>query len=148
MQWIHASNLQEISADNLYQILKLRQDVFIIEQDCIYNDIDDLDPVSEHIFLKGDKQIIAYSRLVPAGKKFEYPSIGRIVTHKSFRGQGYGKEIIQRSLTILSQRGIKTVVIEAQSHLQKFYESLKFEKISDPYDVDGIMHIKMIHHIY
>lgn len=148
MQWIHASNFQEISATDLYQILKLRQDVFIIEQGCNYQDIDNLDPCSEHIFLKNGEQIVAYSRLVPAGKKFENPSIGRIVTSKSVRGKGYGKELVQRSLTILKDREFKTVIIEAQSHLQKFYESLGFQKISEPYDVDGILHIKMTHKTY
>lgn len=147
MEWIHASNLQEISANDLYQILKLRQDVFILEQNCNYNDIDNLDQDSEHVFLKDDENVIGYSRIVPAGKKFEQPSIGRIVIQKSYRKKGYGKEIIERALNILSQRGIKIVVIEAQNHLQKFYESLGFKKSSDPYDVDGIFHIKMIHHI-
>ncbi len=148
MQWIHTSNLQEISSNDLYQILKLRQDVFIVEQDCIYHDIDNLDPNSEHVFLKNDQEVIAYSRIVPAGKKFDHPSIGRIVTHQSFRGKGYGREIVKRSLTILTERGIKTVIIEAQNHLQKFYESLGFKKISEPYDVDGILHIKMTHKTY
>lgn len=148
MQWIHTSDLHEISANDLYQILKLRQDVFIIEQNCIYEDIDNLDPDSEHIFCKDDDNIIAYSRIVPAGKKFNYPSIGRIVINKSFRGEGYGKEIVQRSLTILSEREVRTVIIEAQNHLRGFYKSLGFEKISAPYEVDGILHIKMAHHIY
>lgn len=148
MQWIHVQNLQEMSADDLYQILQLRQNVFIVEQTCIYKDIDNLDPDSEHVFLKNHGQIIAYSRLVPAGKKFKYPSIGRIVTHQLFRGKGYGREIVQRSLKILSKRGVRRVMIEAQSHLQKFYESLGFKKISNVYTVDGIRHIKMIHQTY
>lgn len=145
MQWVHTSNLQEMSAIDLYQILKLRQDVFIIEQGCIYPDIDNLDPNSEHIYLKNDQEVIAYSRIVPAGKKFDHPSIGRIVTNKAFRRKGYGREIVQRSLTILKERGVKTVMIEAQNHLQKFYKSLGFQKIGEPYEVDGILHIKMIH---
>ena len=135
--------MQEVSATDLYQILKLRQDVFIVEQNCIYEDIDDLDPNSEHVFLKNDGKIIAYSRIVPAGMKFEYPSIGRIVINKSHRGKGFGKEIVQKSLNILSERKVKVVLIEAQSHLQRFYETLGFKKISDSYPVDGISHIKM-----
>lgn len=147
MQWIHTTDMQEISANDLYQILKLRQDIFIIEQDCIYDDIDNIDPYCEHVFLKNNEQMIAYSRIVPAGKKFKHPSIGRIAIHKSFRGQGYGKEIVQRSLTLLFERGAKAVLLEAQSHLQDFYECLGFEKVSDPYPVDGISHIKMIHEL-
>lgn len=145
MQWIHATDMQEISVSNLYQILKLRQDIFIIEQDCIYDDIDNIDPDSEHIFLKNNDQILAYSRIVPAGKKFACPSIGRIVVNKTYRGKGYGKEIIQRSLKILSERNADTVLIEAQSHLQAFYKSLGFKKVSDIYSVDGISHIKMMY---
>lgn len=145
MQWIHAIDIQEISPIDLYNILKLRQDIFIIEQDSNYEDIDNLDPHSEHIFLKNDDQVIAYSRIVPAGKKYQHPSIGRIVVHKSFRGEGYGKELVKRSLKLLSERGIEVVFIEAQSHLQKFYGSLGFNKISDPYMVDGISHIKMMY---
>lgn len=143
MQWIHATDLEEISARDLYLILKLRQDIFIVEQNCIYEDIDNIDPDSEHVYLKKDKQIIAYSRIVPAGIKFQYPSIGRIVVHKSFRGKGFGKEIVRRSLGLLSEREVATVLIEAQSHLQKFYESLGFRKVSSPYPIDGLSHIKM-----
>lgn len=96
MQWIYTTDMQEISAADLYQILKLRQDIFIIEQNCTYNDIDNIDPDSEHIFLKNEEQIIAYSRIVPAGKKFDHPSIGRILVHKSFRNHSEGKDTEKR----------------------------------------------------
>ncbi|MDZ7718991.1 MAG: GNAT family N-acetyltransferase [Balneolaceae bacterium] len=145
MKWIHATNLEEISAMELYQILKLRQDVFIIEQQCIYEDIDDIDPYSEHIYLKDGETIVAYSRIVPAGKKFDRPSIGRIVVKRSHRGKGYGLEVVQRCMKILSKRNVDKVLIEAQNYLKAFYESLGFKKISDPYPVDGILHIKMEH---
>lgn len=143
MQWIHARNLENINPLDLYNILKLRQDIFIIEQDCLYEDMDDVDPVCEHLFLKKYKRVITYARIVPAGKKMKHPSIGRIIVHKEYRGKGYGREIIRKALGILSQRKTEAVMIEAQSHLQTFYESLGFEKISDPYPVDGISHIKM-----
>lgn len=145
MQWIHTTEFEKISAVDLYQILKLRQDIFIVEQNCIYKDIDDLDPHSEHIFLKDEKETIAYARIVPAGKKFEHASIGRIVVKKSQRGKGYGIEVVKRAIEILYARDVDTVLIEAQNHLQAFYESLGFEKVSDPYPVDGIPHVKMIH---
>jgi ElaA protein len=145
MQWFHTSDLNEIPASDLYQILKLRQDIFIIEQNCNYHDIDNIDTDSEHIYLKEDGEIISYSRIVPAGIKFACPSIGRIVVKKTYRGNGFGKEIVRRCLKILSQRGVSSVYIEAQSHLESFYESVGFKKISDSYPVDGISHIKMIH---
>lgn len=144
MQWIHAGSMEEISAPDLYQILKLRQDIFVIEQDCIYQDIDNIDPFCEHLFLKDEDLVIACSRIVPTQKKFDVPSIGRIAVHKKYRKKGLGKELVQRSLDILSKKNnIDSVIIEAQSYLQIFYESLGFKRISEPYDVDGISHIKM-----
>lgn len=146
MQWIHAGSIEELSSHDLYRILKLRQDIFIIEQDCIYADIDDVDFFSEHLYLKDEDLVIACSRIVPAHKKFDVPSIGRIAVHKNYRKKGLGKELVQRSLDILSKKNIDTVIIEAQSYLQAFYESMGFQKSSEPYDVDGISHIKMNFH--
>lgn len=148
MQWFHSANLEEMPAKDLYQILKLRQDIFIIEQECNYEDIDNIDPISEHIYLKDNEKLIAYSRIVPAGTKYDHPSIGRVIVEKNYRGSGLGKEIVKRSLILLTERGIRTVYIEAQSHLQSFYESLGFQKISESYPIDGISHIKMVHNFH
>lgn len=143
MQWIHAKSMADYSALDLYQMLKLRQDIFIIKQECIYNDIDNIDPFCEHLLLKEGDLAIACTRIVPAGKKFDDPSIGRIAVHKRYRKRGIGKEMIQKALAILSTKNAKTVVIEAQSYLLDFYESLGFRQVSDQYLVDGIPHIKM-----
>jgi ElaA protein len=137
--------MSDVSAIDLYQILKLRQDIFIIEQNCTYDDIDNIDTCSEHIYLKNNNQVIAYSRIVPAGTKFHHPSIGRIIVHKSFRGKGFGREVVQRALKVLSERETEAVFIEAQNHLKEFYESIGFKQLSEPYPIDGIQHIKMIH---
>ena len=143
MNWKHVKNFSDFTPKELYRILKLRQDVFIIEQDCIYDDIDGLDLESEHLLLRIKDKIAAYCRIVPPHLKFGTPSIGRIVVHPGFRGKGYGKEIVEKSLEILRVRDADVITIEAQEYLQHFYESLGFQKISDPYDVDGIPHIRM-----
>lgn len=144
MQWIHARSLSDLSPDDLYQMLKLRQDVFIIEQECIYDDIDNIDPLCEHLLLKDGPEVIACSRIVPAKIKFEHPSIGRIAVHKEYRKRGFGKEIVQMALEILAKKNLDTVIIEAQSYLLTFYESLGFQKNSEAYPVDGISHHQMI----
>lgn len=133
----------ELTPSLLYQILKLRQDVFIIEQNCIYDDIDDIDPYCEHLCFLNGKELIGYSRLVPAGKKFQHPSIGRIIVSPQERGKSYGRQIIRKSLEILNAQGAEKTIIEAQSHLKDFYESEGFIKEGRDYDVDGIPHIKM-----
>jgi ElaA protein len=139
----HVTEFNKLSPADVYNILKLRQDVFIIEQNCIYDDIDGIDLFSEHVMIYDENILAAYSRIVPAGAKFDEISIGRIVVHPQYRGMGLGKEIVNKSLDILGKREAKCVTIEAQCYLENFYRSLGFEKISEPYDVDGIPHIEM-----
>lgn len=139
----HVTEFNNLSPADVYNILKLRQDIFIIEQNCIYDDIDQIDLISEHLMFYDGKTLAAYTRIVPAGAKFDEISIGRIVIHPKYRGEGLGKEIINKSLGILRKREIKCVKIEAQTYLKNFYESFGFNKISDNYDVDGIPHIEM-----
>lgn len=140
---ITIKNFGELSPELQYQILELRQDVFIIEQNCIYNDIDGVDPYCDHLCLTEDEQLICYARLVPAGKLFDDPSIGRIVVSKSNRNNGYGRLIIRKALNILELRGAKKVVIEAQNHLRDYYESEGFVAEGSVYVLDGIPHVKM-----
>lgn len=144
MQWIHARSLDDLSSEDLYKMLKLRQDIFIIEQECIYDDIDNIDLVCEHLLLKDDTDVIACSRIVPENRKFEHPSIGRIAVHKMYRKRGLGKEMVLKALDVIAKKNLNTVIIEAQSYLLDFYESLGFNKISEAYPVDGISHHKMI----
>lgn len=133
----------DLTPNLLYQILKLRQDVFIIEQHCIYDDIDDVDPLCEHLCLMESNQLSGYARIVPAGKKFKESSIGRIVVMPEKRGKGYGRWVIRKALEILDSKGVRETVIEAQNHLRKYYESEGFIAEGDVYAVDGIPHIKM-----
>lgn len=143
MKFIRYHGFQSMSAEELYEILKLRQDIFIIEQDCIYDDIDGLDKQSNHLLLKKNDDLVAYSRIVPAEVKYDEPSVGRIVVNIKFRGQGFGKQIIRESLKWVIKEGAESVRIEAQAHLTKFYESLGFTTAGEIYDLDGIPHVQM-----
>ena len=136
-------SFDDLSPALLYQILKLRQDVFIIEQNCIYDDIDNIDPFCTHLCLMENKKLIGCARIVPTGKKFEHPSIGRIIVSPEKRGNNYGRMIIKESLKILRSQGADKTIIEAQHHLKNFYGSEGFTKEGSVYDVDGIPHIKM-----
>jgi len=144
----HITEFNKLSPADVYNILKLRQDIFIIEQNCIYDDIDGMDLFSEHVMFYDDETLAAYSRIVPAGAKFDEISIGRIIVHPNYRGRGLGKEIVNKSLDILRKRKVNCVMIEAQCYLENFYRSLGFEKISEPYDVDEIPHIEMRTDLY
>lgn len=143
MKWKHIHSFDNLSPGDVYNFLKLRQDIFIIEQDCIYDDIDSLDFESEHLMLYDNSILAAYSRIVPAGKKFDYPSIGRIAVAMNYRNKGLGRKLVEKSIELLREDGHEAIIIEAQVYLQRFYESAGFIKISDPYELDGIVHIKM-----
>lgn len=136
-------SFSDLTAELLYAILKLRQDVFIIEQDCIYSDIDNIDQHSHHLCLFFEDKLAAYSRLVPGTIKFENPSIGRIVVNPKLRGKRFGRKVVNKSIEVFKMRGEKIVCIEAQTYLLKFYRSFGFEERSDIYDLDGIPHVKM-----
>ncbi|MGA1249073.1 MAG: GNAT family N-acetyltransferase [Candidatus Kapaibacteriota bacterium] len=136
-------SFHELTAREVYDILKLREEVFIVEQQCIYKDIDDKDFVSQHILAYLDNQLIAYSRIIP-GSSTEFATIGRIIVHKIARGNGYGKELV--SLSITSAKNIfspNRIDISAQEYLLDFYESFGFIINGLPYDLDGIPHIDM-----
>lgn len=143
MIWKIIHEFDQFEAIDLYRVLKLRQDIFIIEQDCIYDDIDTLDLSSRHILLYDNDSLVAYCRIVPEGIKFDAPSIGRVIVNPIYRRTGKGKELMLKALDLLSGENATRGIIEAQVYLEKFYQSLGFCKRSKPYDVDGINHILM-----
>lgn len=143
MKWKHVTDFSSLKAIEVYQILKLRQDIFIIEQDCIYEDIDNLDQQSEHLMLFSDKKLAAYARLVPPGVKFSEYSIGRITVNRHWRGKQIGRKLVEKSIQILKEKKERVIKIEAQEYLQVFYESIGFKKVSSTYPIDGIPHIEM-----
>lgn len=129
----------------LYSILQLRNEVFVVEQNCVYQDCDDKDQQSYHFMGWQQNKLVAYTRLIPGGVAFAEISIGRVVTSPSIRGTKIGKQLMQRSIEKLHELfGKIPIKIGAQLYLKGFYESLGFIKCSDLYLEDGIEHIKMI----
>ena len=134
-----------LSPVELYSILQLRNEVFVVEQNCVYQDCDDKDQNSYHFMGWQQNKLVAYTRLIPSGIAFEEISIGRVVTSPSVRGNKIGKELMLRSIEKLYELfGKSKIKIGAQLYLKSFYESLGFIKNSDVYLEDGIEHIKMI----
>jgi ElaA protein len=144
MNRVHFTSFSDIDVFTLYKILKLRQDVFIIEQNCVYDDIDNLDQISEHLLFMDGKELAGYSRIVPAGEKYKEVSLGRIIVQKTYRGQKTGRELIAEALQILKDRGENSVRIEAQLPLLNYYEEFGFIADGASYILDGIPHIEMI----
>lgn len=144
MTWI-IKNFNDLSPEELYAIAKLRQDVFIIEQECLYDDLDGLDKQAYHVWAMLEKELAAYARIFPPEIKYKEASVGRIVTSPSYRKQGLGKRLVKKCIQFCESKFPgKPIKIEAQSHLQKFYKALGFIPEGDTYIVDGISHIQMI----
>jgi ElaA protein len=141
----YCKSFNELAPDELYSILQLRNEVFVVEQNCVYQDCDDLDRKSHHFMGWQHNKLVAYTRLIPAGVVYEQLSIGRVVTSPSVRGTKTGKELMQRSIDKIQELyGKNSIKIGAQLYLKRFYESLGFIQCSDTYLEDGIEHIKMI----
>jgi len=144
MNWI-CKSFGELSLDELYAILGLRSEVFVVEQHCFYQDVDGKDQQSHHLMGIKDGQLMAYSRLLPAGVSYNEPAIGRVVLCAAVRGSGQGKELMKESLDRCYELfGKQPVKIGAQYHLKTFYESLGFVQCSEIYDDAGIDHIEMV----
>lgn len=135
----------EITASEMYQMLRLRSEVFVVEQDCVYQDIDNKDQKAFHVFgFKKDK-LVAYSRVFDSGDYFDLPSIGRIVVKEEERQFKYGYELVDKSIQyILENFTEKSILISAQTYLLKFYNSLGFIEQGEEYLEDGIPHMKML----
>lgn len=145
VRW-HLFPYPELRLDDLYDVLELRQRVFIVEQECPYIDADGVDPSCWHLLGRDEHaRLIAYSRIVPPGVRFTEPSIGRVVTHPKRRGTGLGRllmrEAIQRAVNLFPGEPIR---VAAQMYLVRFYSEFGFEPVGDPYDEDGIPHVEMV----
>ena len=144
MTWT-LKTFDSLAPHELYAILQLRTEVFVVEQTCIFQDMDNRDQQCYHLMCwKGDL-LIAYTRLVPPDIFYKEPSIGRVVTSPAVRGSGIGKLLMEKSIEEVIQLYGKTPIkLGAQLYLKNFYESLGFMQSSDIYDEDGIDHIEMI----
>ena len=141
---LEIKKFEELTGKEIYEVLKVRSEVFVVEQECIYNDLDGKDVDSIHIMLKKEGKIIAYLRVLKAGISYEYPSLGRVLVIKEERGKGLARKLtlygIDYIMNILKE---EKITIGAQEYLKFFYESLGFIGISDVYLEDNIPHLDM-----
>lgn len=142
-EWQHFNDL---SAAELHEIMAIRQQIFIIEQRCIYLDADSYDKESFHLTgREGGGEIVVYARVNFPGSRFSEPSIGRVLTKTERRGVGLAREAIHRAIKkCRDEYSPKTIRISAQQHLHNFYVEFGFTAVGKPYDEDGIMHVDMI----
>ncbi|CAN5258555.1 GNAT family N-acetyltransferase [soil metagenome] len=140
----HCKAFSVHSNNELYKILQLRASVFVVEQNCPYQDCDDKDQISYHLTAWNNDKAVAYARLIPPGISYPTPSIGRVATDSSVRRSGIGRELMKRAMEKVEELfGRQQVTIGAQLYLKKFYESFGFTQIGDVYLEDDIEHIKM-----
>ncbi len=145
MEW-KIKNFEELTRSELYKILQVRSEVFVVEQECAYQDIDGKDQKSVHLWLEDSEGgIHSYCRILPAGLSYPEASIGRVLVKESQRGKGTARQMMQQALEFLAQAWREPVVrIEAQYYLRAFYASFGFKEDSEPFLEDGIKHVEMI----
>lgn len=141
---IVVKTFKELSVEEIYQILRIRSEVFVIEQKCIYQDIDGKDEKAIHMMGKNNKEIIAYTRILDRGEYYDLPSISRVVVTKKNRGKERGKRIMEESIKYINKNlKEKTIVLAAQKYLESFYRELGFTSEGKEYLEDEIPHQKM-----
>ncbi|TXD49973.1 GNAT family N-acetyltransferase [Polaribacter sp. IC073] len=137
-------SFSELTTTELYNILQLRSEVFVVEQDCVYQDIDFKDQISLHVFGIKEDKIVAYTRIFKPGDYFGNASIGRVVVATEERKYGFGHAVMKASLkAIKTHFKVDQITISAQKYLKKFYESHQFIQVGEEYLEDGIPHIRM-----
>lgn len=144
MEW-RIKKFNDLSTEELYAVLKLRQEVFILEQTCLYQDIDGNDQASYHVLGYRNNKLVAYARILEKGISYDEMSIGRVLTSKSERGLGTGKVLMTKCMDYIKNDFNESLVrISAQAYLKDFYESIGFIKVSNEYLEDDIPHIEML----
>jgi ElaA protein len=142
---------KDIANTQLYEILKVRNEVFVVEQNCVYNDVDGKDDKSFHVLVtNNNNELLAYTRLLPLGISYpQFTSIGRVLTTLNARKLGLGKQLMEYSIAQCYEKfGKEDIRIGAQLYLKKFYESFGFIQSSEVYLEDGIEHIEMDLKVY
>jgi ElaA protein len=145
-QW---SGFADLTVAQLYEMLALRQQVFVLEQNCLYPDIDGLDPGAHHLLgwrsVDGRRELAACLRCLAPGAKYTEMSLGRVVTSPAARGTGLGRELVAEGIACAEKlHPGHAIRIGAQAHLEGFYAGFGFVTVSEPYDEDGIMHVDML----
>lgn len=136
-------SFQELTLDELYEIIKIRSAVFVVEQNCVYQDLDGVDQDAYHVFLRENGEIVGYLRVVDKGKRLDEVSVGRVISLK--RRQGIGGKLMRAGLAVAKEKfGADKVMVGAQTYAIPFYESVGFRVISEEYLEDGIPHVYML----
>ncbi|TDQ38693.1 GNAT family N-acetyltransferase [Aureibacillus halotolerans] len=143
LEW-KVRSFEELGTEDLYDILKLRVDVFIVEQNSPYKDLDGKDQTTWHLTATDEGKLVAYARLFDVDEQRE-ARIGRVIVSADARTGGLGQELMRRSIQWLDEKWQRPVIrITAQAHLERFYEKVGFVAVSEPFDEDGILHIAML----
>ena len=133
---------QELTADELYELLRLRAEVFVVEQTCVYQDLDGRDRAALHLLLREGETLQAYARVLPAGTAFPTAGLGRVCTRS--RGRGLGRAVVAAGIRAAREKlGAEEITIEAQSYVRGLYEGFGFRQSSEEFLEDGIPHIQM-----
>ena len=144
IKWV-TKKFDALSVVELYQILRLRSEIFVVEQNCVYQDLDNKDQKALHLFGQFEGKIIAYSRLFKAGDYFDCSSIGRVVVDENYRDKNFGHELIAQGIAAIKKYyDEENITISAQLYLKKFYGELGWEQAGEMYYEDDIEHIPMI----
>lgn len=139
---LHEKTFQQLTVDELYELLRVRSEVFVVEQNCVYQDLDGDDQSAIHLWLTVNAKTVALARVCPAGTHMQQISIGRMITTE--RGKGYGKQMMLHAIdAAISHFNATQIDIEAQEYAKGFYEGVGFKQSSDTFMLDGIPHIKM-----
>lgn len=137
---------RELTPDELFDIYRLRIEVFVVEQNCAYQDIDDADKESYHVWLKDERGILAYLRVIPAGAQYETVGIGRVIA--AYRRQGYGSAVLAEGIKVAKEKfNADVITVGAQVYARGLYEKAGFKQVSEEYSEDNIPHIKMELHL-
>ncbi len=140
---LHIKTFDQLTTSELYALLRVRSEVFVVEQDCVYQDVDNNDQTAIHIWLTRGDKVVAMCRICPEGTKMAHTSIGRVVTTE--RGKGYGMLVMKIAILTVKDRipSARHIDIEAQLTKLKFYERLGFVATSDSFMMEGLLHINM-----
>lgn len=139
---LHKKTFRELTTDELYELLRVRSDVFVVEQNCVYQDLDYDDQKAIHLWLTVEDKVVALARVCPADTQMKEISIGRVISTE--RGKGYGKQIMLHAIdAAIEHFDAKRIDIEAQEYAKGFYEGVGFKQSSEKFMLDGIPHIKM-----
>ncbi|WP_419750697.1 GNAT family N-acetyltransferase [Terrisporobacter petrolearius] len=145
MNW-KIKKFNELNIEEIYKILALRNEIFIVEQECPYLDCDDKDLNSYHLFLRENGEIVSYLRILEKGVSYDEISIGRVAVKKSYRGKGISRKMMLQAIEFIENNLTEnTIKIQAQAYLLDFYSSLGFKAVSEEYLEDNIPHIDMIY---